>query len=215
MQDEKYDIDIEEILDKKMEEFVSNINKKKRKKKIFIVSIFFSIFLVALSLIIMFLSYGGVINWFENYDGMYLTELPIEEPAQGGVLYIPNNWKFVEKDGWYSIIDLKDNRTIAYEIYHGYWLSNNSYENKFDYELNPVITYYDNINFEVKYTSLNGNQVLESSNYYKVYIFEVCQFKSKSLRDRIYSKEYLFNKEVGFELLKKIVKSYSTKIYVE
>lgn len=219
MQNENFDEEIEKELDKRMDELKKNLNAKRKKRIIKKVILFASLGFISDAFIIMILSFIGFIDWFENYNGMYMTELPVEEPARGGSLYIPNEWEFVEDDGWYSIVDKTNNRKIAYEIYHGFRINtskrNENNDNIIDYELNPILPFYESLSFERGYSSVDANTIFESEMYYKISISSVCSFKSPSLQDRNYSKEYLFVKDVDYGILKKIVRSYKYRLNVE
>ena len=150
------------------------------------------------------------LGWFETYDGMYKVELPIEVPAKGGTLYIPNDWKFIEEDGWY-VIQNDESNVIAYEVYHGYYLYNNSrYGEWTNYELNPkVLEYnYSSLSFERVSDGSNNCIVEKSQQFYRISFQGTCIFEDNELRNRNYSREFFFINCLDEALLRKIDNSY-------
>lgn len=203
--DKKYQNKINEINDN----YIRNINRI-NEKKIYIPLII--VLAVVLTPLFIFIFYYGCteLGWFVNYDGMYKTELPIEAPAKGGTLYLPNDWHFVEENGWYKIVN-DDNVVIAYEVYHGY----RSYvytDRKYiwiNYEVNPILDSYniDQKDFENISDGSNNCQVYKYkySDYYMIYFFDTCSIKGSDLG---YSRKYIFVNCKDEDLLKKIHVSY-------
>ncbi len=162
----------------------------------------------------LFFRFGIVeLGWFANYDDMHLVDVPIEEPAKGGQVYLPKEWEFEESDGWFCIKDKEKDLIIGYQIYKGYENYNPSIGECewVDKIYNPNITKYNVslLSFEPKSNGSNNCLLEKSNKYYKLSFRYVCNFKDISLQGRRYSTEFLIINCFDEKLLKKISASYS------
>ena len=205
----------------KVEHNEKNINDKHRFKRVIIRILLISIGSILTILIFVisyFLIYGYDDGIFDDHSNMYQVELPIEYPAKGGMIYLPNDWVFKEIDGWFYIYDTSSNQTIAYEMYHGFIINEKPFYDyeSIDYCTNPNIPQEIEKNCAEIYNINYGKRmILESKNCYMLYIDDICSFKSPSLKNRKYTREYYFVKTMNLDLLKKIIRSYEMAKEVE
>lgn len=182
--------------------------KNNRKIKIFLCISSIALFFVVSFTIFIFIFGINTLGWFDNYEGMYKTELPIEYPAKGGTLYLPNNWEFKEDSDWYSIVDKESGITVAYEAYHGYerFIKGPSNYEWVNYEINPNVNQYnyDKLEFDYITNSSNNCTIVKAEDLYGIYFMDTCYFK-----DRKYSRIYIFAIRVELKTLKRIDNSYS------
>lgn len=176
--------------------------------------ILFPIIILVILFILLFIFIEYQYGVFDNHSGMYKENLPIEEPAKGGTLYIPDSWSFVKNNNFYEIVDNTNNEIIAYEAYHGYKIKSERYTDKYDwceYEENPSISFL-NYGITISKSSSNGENhcILENyGTYYGLRFYDVCNFKSDEYKSRIYDREYLIPYYKNEEVLEIISRSYS------
>ena len=151
------------------------------------------------------------LGWFDTYEGMYKVELPMESPAKGGTLYIPNDWKFIEEDGWYMIQNDKA-EIIAYEVNHGYHQYNSELKKSewINEEINPKVLEYNYLSLSFECISDGSNNCVVEKNqlYYRISFLDTCSFEDIELKKRNYFKEYFFVNCSDETLLRKIDNSY-------
>jgi len=207
---EKYEKKISELEEKIEYEKQKSVtlHKKKYLRNLFI-CIGIIITIVTIPFVILFIDFGkNYLGWFENYEGMHKVELPIEEPAKGGTLYLPNDWVFKEENGWYLIYDTSNNVPIAIEAYHGYekFISGPSNYEWINYEVNPEAQKYDyeNLKFEYITNTENNCVVIKANDLFGIDFMYTCSYPG-----RRYSRKYIIVSTIEYDILKKIDNSYS------
>lgn len=202
-----------EKYENEMKELEEKYKEKKNNKRKFRIRYFTLIFIIVLlifsPLVILGISFGiNELGWFDNHKGMYKTELPIDLPARGGTLYLPNEWIFIESDGWYSIIEKESKSIIAFEVFHGYeeFIKGPSEYRWVNYVLNPLTDVYHYDEKKIDYLSNGSNNCysIKNNDLFGLYFYDMCYYK-----DRRYSRMYLFISNVDYSLIKRIENSYS------
>ncbi len=205
-------VDETKYLEKVTNEYDQKI--RRRNSKIIFIAVMIVACILLVPAMILFFRFGIVeLGWFANYDDMHLVDVPIEEPAKGGQVYLPKEWEFEENGGWFCIKDKEKDLIIGYQIYKGYENYNPSIgESEWvDKIYNPNITKYNVslLSFEPKSNGSNNCLLEKSNKYFKLSFCDVCNFKDESLQKRRYSIEFLIINCQDEKLLKKISASYS------
>ena len=207
---EKYEKEVTILEEKYKNEYDKKKKLRRRKYKIGLLVSYGLLFLIiTIPIIVLFINFGiKELGWFDSHKGMYKTELPIETPARGGTLYLPNDWMFIESNGWYSIIDKESNNIIAFEVFHGYeeFIKGPSEYKLVNYELNPLtdVYAYDEKNIEYLSNGSNNCYSIKNNDLFGLYFYDMCYYKG-----RRYSRMYLFISNVDYSLIKRIENSYS------